>query len=231
MGHSKPAFLLLVFVVTTAAWGQSLNGAGTDASGTDTSGTDGAGGTASAAAPTPTPAPTPKVVDDSRQASDNPVKFLRNLAYDQKAIWTSPFKARIEDLNWIVPLVGVSAGLINADAELSSRITGTDTFSRHSSTISNAGLGLALGGSGGLYLLGKFKHDDRQKETGILAIEAATDSLVVGEVLKAVTQRARRTDGNKQGDFFNSSSITNSSFPSAHALMVWSAASVFAPEY
>jgi len=226
MGHSKTAFLLLVFVVTTAAWGQSLNGAGTDATGTD-----GAAGTASAAAPTPTPSPTPKVVDDSRQASDNPVKFLRNLAYDQKVIWTSPFKARIEDLNWIVPLVGVSAGLINADAELSSRITGTDTFSRHSSTISNAGLGLALGGSGGLYLLGKFKHNDRQEETGILAIEAATDSLVVGEVLKAVTQRARPTDGNRQGDFFNSSSITNSSFPSAHALMVWSAASVLAHEY
>jgi hypothetical protein len=226
MGHSKTAFLLLFFVVTTAAWGQSLNGAGTDATGTD-----GAAGTASAAAPTPTPSPTPKVVDDSRQASDNPAKFLRNLAYDQKVIWTSPFKARIEDLNWIVPLVGVSAGLINADAELSSRITGTDTFSRHSSTISNAGLGLALGGSGGLYLLGKFKHNDRQEETGILAIEAATDSLVVGEVLKAVTQRARPTDGNRQGDFFNSSSITNSSFPSAHALMVWSAASVLAHEY
>jgi hypothetical protein len=226
MGHSKTAFLLLFFVVTTAAWGQSLNGAGTDATETD-----GAAGTASAAAPTPTPSPTPKVVDDSRQASDNPAKFLRNLAYDQKVIWTSPFKARIEDLNWIVPLVGVSAGLINADAELSSRITGTDTFSRHSSTISNAGLGLALGGSGGLYLLGKFKHNDRQEETGILAIEAATDSLVVGEVLKAVTQRARPTDGNRQGDFFNSSSITNSSFPSAHALMVWSAASVLAHEY
>jgi hypothetical protein len=226
MGHSKTAFLLLVFVVTTAAWGQSLNGAGTDASGTD-----GAGEAASAAAPTPTPAPTPKIVDDSRAASDNPGKFLRNLAYDQKVIWTSPFKARIEDLNWIVPLVGVSAGLINADAELSSRITGTDSFSRHSSTISNAGLGLALGGSGGLYLLGKFKHDDRQKETGILAIEAATNSLVVGEVFKAVTQRARPTDGNKHGDFFNSSSITNSSFPSAHALLVWSAASVLAHEY
>ncbi len=92
-------------------------------------------------------------------------------------------------------------------------------------------LALALGGSGGLYLLGKYRHDDHKKETGILAIEAATNSLVVGEVLKAVTQRARPTDGNKQGDFFNSSSISNSSFPSAHALMVWSAASVLAHEY
>ncbi|MBZ5506717.1 MAG: phosphatase PAP2 family protein [Acidobacteriia bacterium] len=220
MGHSKAAFLLLVFVVTTAAWGQSLNGAETDAA-----------GVASTAAPTPTPTSTARAIDNSHDASDNPVKFLRNLAYDQKAIWTSPFKARIEDLNWIVPLAGVSAGLLNADAEMSSRIKGTGTFSKHSGTISNGGVAAALGGSGGLYLLGKLRHDDHQKETGILAIEAATDSLVVGEVLKAVTQRARPTDGNKQGDFFNSTSIANSSFPSAHALIAWSAASVLAHEY
>src|SRR5580765_5405443 len=173
MGHSKTAFLLLFFVVTTAAWGQSLNGAGTDATGTD-----GAAGTASAAAPTPTPSPTPTVVDDSRQASDNPVKFLRNLAYDQKVIWTSPFKARIEDLNWIVPLVGVSAGLINADAELESRISGTSSLGKNSSAVSNGGVALLLGGSGSLYLLGKYTGDDHKKETGILAVEAATNSLI-----------------------------------------------------
>jgi hypothetical protein len=170
-------------------------------------------------------------VDDSRYASDNPLKFLRNLAYDQKDIWTSPFKARVQDLNWIVPLTGLSVGLINADAELSSRIKGTSTLGKHSSTISNGGVGLALGGSGALYLLGKYTGDDHKKETGILAIEAATNSLIVGEVLKAVTQRARPSDGNFKGEFFNSTSISNSSFPSAHALMAWSAASVLAHEY
>ena len=64
-----------------------------------------------------------------------------------------------------------------------------------------------------------------------LAVEAATNSLIVGEVLKAVTQRARPTDGNFKGEFFNSSSISNSSFPSVHALLAWSAASVLAHEY
>ena len=70
-----------------------------------------------------------------------------------------------------------------------------------------------------LYLLGKYTGDDHKKETGILAIEAATNSLIVGEVLKAVTQRARPTDGNFKGEFFNSTSISNSSFPSVHALL------------
>lgn len=214
MGNSRLAFLLVLFVASTT-WGQSIAGSGA----------------ASGPTPTPSPTPDPQARDDSNQASDNPLKFLRNLARDQKDIWTSPFKARVQDLNWIVPMAGVSVGLINADAEITSRIKGTSTLGKHSGTISNAGIGLALGGSGGLYLLGKIRGDDHQKETGILAIEAATDSLVVGEVLKAVTQRARPTDGNFKGEFFNSTSISNSSFPSAHALIAWSAASVLAHEY
>lgn len=213
MGNCRLAFLLALFVTATATWGQSSDSP------------------AASSAPTPTPTPVKQAVDDSHYASDNPLKVLRNLARDQKDIWTSPFKARVQDLNWIVPLAGVSIGLVNADAELASRIKGTSSLGKHSSTISNGGVGLALGGSGALYLLGKFSGDDHKKETGILAIEAATNSLIVGEVLKAVTQRARPTDGNFKGEFFNSTSISNSSFPSAHALIAWSAASVLAHEY
>jgi len=213
MGNCRLALLLVLLVATTASWGQSSDN------------------TAAPSTPTPTPTPVQRTVDDSHYASDNPVKFLRNLAHDQKDIWTSPFKARVEDLNWIVPLAGVSIGLINADAELESRIKGTSTLGKHSSTISNGGVALALGGSGALYLLGKYTGDDHKKETGILAVEAATNSLIVGEVLKVVTQRARPDDGNHKGDFFNSSSISNSSFPSVHALAAWSAASVLAHEY
>ncbi|HEV7673604.1 MAG TPA: capsule assembly Wzi family protein [Candidatus Angelobacter sp.] len=213
MGNCRLALILVFFVTTTASWGQSSNT------------------TAAPSTPTPTPTPVQHRVDDSHYASDNPVKFLRNLARDQKDIWTSPFKARVQDLNWIVPLAGVSVGLINADAELASRIKGTSTLGKHSSTLSNGGVGLLLGGSGALYLIGKYTGDDHKKETGILAIEAATNSLIVGEALKAVTQRARPTDGNFKGEFFNSTSISNSSFPSAHALLAWSAASVLAHEY
>ena len=161
MGNCRLALLLTVLFAATATWAQSAD--------------------TSTASSTPTPTPAPVVQsDDSHYASDNPVKFLRNVGRDQKDIWTSPFKARIQDLNWIVPLVGVSAGLINADAELSSRITGTGSFSKHSSTISNGGVALLLGGSGSLYLLGKYTGNERKKETGILAAEAATNSVIVG---------------------------------------------------
>ena len=88
-----------------------------------------------------------------------------------------------------------------------------------------------LGGSGSLYLLGKYTGDQHKQEAGILAVEAATNALVVSEVLKVVTQRARPDDGNHKGEFFNSTSISNSSFPSLHAMVAWSAASVLAHEY
>src|SRR6185312_7487433 len=212
MRQSKLAFILLLFAATVASWGQATDGA-------------------QSSAPSPTPTPDSSTGKDTHYASANPVEFMRNLARDQKDIWTSPFKVKIQDLNWLVPMAGLTAGMLNADAELSSRVTTTNTFSKHSSTLSNAGLGLAIGGSGGLYLLGKIRGDSHQQETGILAIEAATDSLVVTEAFKLVTQRARPTDGNFRGNFFNSSSITNSSFPSAHAMLTWSAASVLAHEY
>lgn len=159
-----------------------------------------------------------------------PGPLLRNIVYDQKTIWTSPFKARIEDLNWIVPLVGLTAGMINADAELSSRIDTTGTFSRHAGTISNAGLAAAVAGGGGLYLLGKIRSDDRQRETGIVAGEAAINSVIVAEVLKVVSRRERPTDGTGQGRFFKGS-VGNSSFPSLHAMATWSIASAVSHEY
>jgi Capsule assembly protein Wzi/PAP2 superfamily len=215
MGHSRLAFILVFFVSTTAIWGQSSDNAGT----------------ASVSPPVPTPTPVAQATSNFRPATDSPTGFLRNLGQDQKDIWTSPFKVRTQDLNWIIPLTGLTFGLINADAEITSRITGTSTFSVHANTFSDAGVGLLVGGSGGLYLLGKIKGNDHQKETGILAVEAVANSLIVGETFQLVTQRARPNDGNGQGDFYNSSSIFNSSFPSNHALAAWSAASVLAHEY
>src|SRR6185312_10565325 len=164
-------------------------------------------------------------------ATAAPGPLLRNIAYDQKEIWTSPFKARIQDLNWIVPVIGFTAGMINADAELSSRIDTTGTFSRHAGTISDAGLAAAVAGGGGLYLLGKVRGDDHQQEAGIVAGEAAIDSVIVAEVLKMVSRRERPTDGTGQGRFFKNGSVINSSFPSVHAIATWSIASAVAHEY
>src|SRR5262249_16430916 len=117
MGHSKVAFIFLLLALSVASWGQTTEGS------------------ASKPAPSPKPTPNSSSGDEAHPASDNPVQFLRNLAQDQKTIWTSPFKIKVKDLNWLVPMAGLTAGLINADAELSSRINPTNTFAKHGSTI------------------------------------------------------------------------------------------------
>lgn len=177
-------------------------------------------------------APSPKPQAEPRPASAAPFPFILNVAHDQKTIWSGPFKARVQDLNWIVPVIGVTAGLINSDAELSSRIDTTSSFAQHADTISNGGVALALGGAGGLYLLGRYHGNPHQRETGILGIEAATDSLLVTEALKVATWRQRPTAGTGQGLFFQSSvNGLDSSFPSAHSAVAWSVASLISHEY
>ncbi|HET6934876.1 MAG TPA: hypothetical protein VFI72_08555, partial [Candidatus Angelobacter sp.] len=160
--------LLLVLAATPFAEGQ--NGSST----TNQSGP--------AASPSPDP-------DVEHPASAVPTRFISNVLVDQKEIWTSPFKARIQDMNWLVPMIGLTAGMINADAELSSRVDVNGTLGSHASTLANGGLAAALGGAGGLYLLGKFRSDDHEREAGILGVEAATNGLIVTEALKVVTRR------------------------------------------
>src|SRR5271157_5691120 len=42
--------------------------------------------------------------------------LVKNIALDQKAIWTSPARLGWRDANWLVPLGGVTAALISADS-------------------------------------------------------------------------------------------------------------------
>ncbi|PYP82464.1 MAG: capsule assembly Wzi family protein [Candidatus Angelobacter sp. Gp1-AA117] len=155
---------------------------------------------------------------------------MRNFAIDQRDIWTSPFKIKVNDLNWLLPMAGLTAGLLNADAELSSRIDPNGSFSSHSSTISNAGLAAAVAAPAGMYILGKWHGDDHQREAGILSGEAFLNAYLVNEVFKITTRRERPNEGNGQGEFFKGT-ISNSSFPSNHAMLTWSVATVLAHEY
>ena len=170
------------------------------------------------------------VAQQTGDVSLAPTVLLRNLADDQKTLWSSPFKARIQDLNWLIPFAGLTAGLINADSELSSRISNNGRLAARSSTISNAGIAVALGGSGGLYLLGQWHQNEHQQETGILAGEAALDSYLIDQILKLATRREFPTDASGQGRFWHRNTV-NTSFPSGHAIVTWSVASVLAHEY
>src|SRR5258708_14010402 len=84
-----------------------------------------------------------------------------------------------------------------------------------------------VGIGGGLYLWGHLTHDDHKIETGILAGEAAIDSLTPVYAMKYAFGRARPLQDNYHGRFGQ----RGVSFPSAHAAAAWSIASAIAHDY
>src|SRR5262249_14526305 len=66
----------------------------------------------------------------------------------------------------------------------------------------------------------------KAREIGVLGTESLLDSLIVAGVLKEITRR-NRPDEKNPGDFWGG----GTSFPSGHAIQVWSIASLVAHEY
>jgi membrane-associated phospholipid phosphatase len=79
--------------------------------------------------------------------------------------------------------------------------------------------------------VGHLKQDEHARETGILSAEALADGLVVEQGLKLVFWRERPYVDDGRGRFFQSGAGFESSFPSAHSTLAWSAASAIAAEY
>src|SRR5215469_7207833 len=152
---------------------------------------------------------------------------MTDFANDQKQIWTSPSRVRLSDASWLVPLGGITAGLFVTDRQYSASINQNPTTIKHYKSVSNYGIAGLIGGGAGLYLLSFPTHNERWRETGFLAGEAALNSLVTVEVLKYSLGRQRPYQGNGSGAFFHS----GTSFPSEHAAAAWSIAGVIAHEY
>ena len=146
---------------------------------------------------------------------------------DQKQIWTSPARVRFSDATWLVPLGGITAGLLVTDREYSASLSQNPTTIRHYKTFSDLGVASLAGAGAGLYLFSYPAHNEHWRETGFLAGEAALNSLITVEALKYSLRRQRPDQGNGSGAFFNG----GTSFPSEHAAAAWSIASVIAHEY
>jgi len=147
---------------------------------------------------------------------------------DQKAIWTSPAKLRFSDTQWLVPISGVTAGLMQTDAQYSRSLSHNSSTVSNYNNLSNATLAALLGGAGGIWVLSLRNHDQHWRETGFLAGEAVINSLVVVEAMKYAARRDRPNQDFGQGLFFQNG---GSSFPSEHAAAAWAVAGVIAHEY
>jgi membrane-associated phospholipid phosphatase len=155
------------------------------------------------------------------------ISLLRNVALDQKAIWTSPMHLGWADGTWLFPLVTVTAAFFATDQSvLHSLSSDPRTLDRYVS-FSNGGVAALVGASAGLYLWGDVSHNDHQRETGLLAGEAVIDSVIVSSGLEYSLGREGPSQQSGRGAFFDG----GDSFPSDHAAVAWSAASVIAHEY
>jgi hypothetical protein len=155
-------------------------------------------------------------------------KLARNVVLDQKDIWTSPLHmTKKTSVPWI--LTGVAlGGLIATDRWSSRQLPNTVDQVSVSGHVSNLGAWYTvLPLTGGLYIGGAIAHNDKAREAGVLSGEAILDTVIVTQVLKAVTRRERPTNGRGNGAFFQG----GSSFPSGHAAASFAFASVFAHEY
>ena len=164
---------------------------------------------------------------ESITLAGTPRRFLD----DQRAIWTSPLHIRPLDLEYLLPLGAATGVLIGSDHHtMTSLIHIRPNDQNRFSTLSTAGVAGLAALPAGMYLW-SFGHDAPQAhETSILAGEAAADGLVVNEVFKVIARRDRPLVNNAQGNFF-SSSLSDSSFASNHAVAAWSIASVVGEEY
>ena len=170
----------------------------------------------------------------SGAAADKPVTLRAtpvNILKDQEAIWTSPVHIRDRDLAYLVPLGLATTVVMTTDHEVMSSHFTSPSLNSHAQTASNGLLGGFVAAPVIIYGLGDIHHDEHATETGTLAGEAMVDSLVVDEVLKAVTMRERPTLDGAKGKFFQSSVGLDSSFPSTHSIIAWSSAAVIASEY
>lgn len=177
--------------------------------------------------PTPQASPTPPVP----KASPTPSlerRFFRNLLRDQRAIWTSPLRVRGDDARWLAPLGVSTAALIATDRRTAGVVEDDSDRFNESAAVSSFGSFYTLGGVAvAFYIVGRGTGNARARETGLLSLQALANGTIVSGVLKRVTQRPRPLQESGHGRFFDE----GNSFPSGHAVNVWSVATVVAEEY
>ncbi len=171
-----------------------------------------------AAQASPSPSPTPSLERE----------FFKNILRDQRAIWTSPRHLHGKDAKWLVPLGLSTAALIATDRGTAGALHDDRlrlNISRDVSYLASGYGASAIAAS--LYLIGRARGDARMRETGLLSAEALIDDVVVYSALKVATERTRPRKDLGRGRFFHG----GFSFPSGHAVAVWSLAAVVASEY
>ena len=176
----------------------------------------------------PNPQPTPAATPAATKAPSLEREFFKNILNDQRAIWTAPFKLHREDAKWAIPSgIGMMA-FITTDRITGDEIAEFDRLSTPARVLSYPGSTYGVAATAAsFYFLGREKHNERARETGLLIAEGSIDSVIVYSALKVATQRSRPDTGSERSEFFDG----GSSFPSGHSTQAWTMATIIANEY
>jgi PAP2 superfamily len=173
--------------------------------------------------------------DAPQPQTDEPVSIRTapgDILHDQAAIWTSPVRIRAHDLLWLAPLGAATGVAIATDQRAMRDVVSHDpSFNNANLNTSNALVGGFIAAPVALYGFGHFKDDAHARRAGILTGEAMVDGVVVEQGMKLIFWRERPAVDNFRGRFFQSSAGADSSFPSSHCVVAWSAAAAIAGEY
>lgn len=165
--------------------------------------------------------------DDTERPKPLLRKLFLNIALDQKDIFTSPFHINRHNApQWLVPMA-VTGALIASDTHIANAFENSHGQVQWGGRISNIGASYTLIPIvAGSYVYGAWRDNPKGREIGVLGTESLLDSLIVVGVLKQVFRRDR-PDDKHPGDFW----AGGTSFPSGHAMQVWSIASLLDHEY
>lgn len=153
---------------------------------------------------------------------------------DQAGIWTAPARLRGRKFLWLVPFALATTLALEYDSRATIALGPGPTRIRVSNDYTYLGSGYTLVPAAGLtYLVGKFDHNERYREAGMLSLEALADVGLTVEALKLATNRQRPYAGDGTGKFWPDGTniyTTSGSFPSGHSAASLAFARVIAEE-
>jgi membrane-associated phospholipid phosphatase len=168
-------------------------------------------------------------------------KLPGNFVHDQKDMWITFPKKLARGHYWLPTalVTGATAALIYTDPKTMPYFRQTDLFQDSDHALGSKASGALIAAvPATFYVVGLIRKDSYAQGTSLLAGEAVVDDTILMIVTKAITRRQRPTERAVNGDyndtFFNSNAGPlgkASSFPSGHAMMSFSIATVFAHRY
>ena len=167
-------------------------------------------------------------------------KLPMNFLHDQKDLWLFPLELG-QGHHWLPALfiTGGTAAFIATDPQTMPHFRQTTDFHGFNQVFSTTGTGAAIAVVPAVfYGVSLLRHDSYDQGSALFAGEAVADDAILMVVMKAIARRARPTEfpvtGPYNDTFFHSTSSffgKGTSFPSGHALMAFSVATVFARRY